>query len=538
MKVVIVNSKQASGFVEQVLRGKEDILQKDARQLIRVFHEKHIGIPPNFALDIVSGFAKGMPVDSSNPVRLSIYNRLLDAVNAHDAARQNPTRFDVLPRHIIIEVCIHPLTTLIIEELQELYLFSRDSNLNDINEHDYEKYVEKFNEIFALICKPVSDQDRKDEQHPSKTDLFWERVVHQLWAEVLKRRRKSNRHKSALLSQSALDSLSLRMICGLEPEPDIDLGSDNRKLELADEQNPEFKYPKQGGVHGIHTTSRLEDLEDMLVSELTVPRPLLVDKLLNGAYLAKHRPPPFDERRQIALLGIAADTFDCQEAVALAKSSWLDAIFRISIVLFKNNLLKSEARFGQFIPEAGISSSKIQICSYPHLGKLDPDTANRAQMRRFFSDAGWLPNFLSVLPNYTSQPMIGDLPKVSADWIELLQFMSANVFPEARDLHEHSNTQFGKALLVSFRKVADPVESSLLSSISPDRGIPIIPCVIDCPTQLTHGSSFVYTDLDGKPSEIRVNNDETGSVSKDELERISAQITTVIFNFYWDNANG
>nr|WP_319514450.1 hypothetical protein [uncultured Cohaesibacter sp.] len=541
MQVHLVGAVQSEHFLHAGTGQADPALLAQTRAVIRLFHDRHIGVPPHFAGEVAQGFSAQYP-EVSNPVRLAVYRRLLDAMDATRSMKQDPRQFDHVSRALFYDVCLLPLGAMIMEEMEETYLFSLDSELEPVSEVDYQAFCARFSELFQTVCDPdmpQADGASGEDEAADKADkwhLFWERAAHQLWGELQRVRHGSGGLSGAAFSSVVYDDVLLRLIYGLDPRPKLKFDPGRDSFDLTDEQNAHLAHPKQGGVVGIHTSSRVEDIEDMLLSEMVLPPPLLADKLLNSSFFARHRPPPLDQKKQVVLIGASVD--DAQDPViALAKACWLDAVFRMGIVFYQSDLLQSEIRFGQWHGQMGLVSSRMRVGDYSHLQGLNPLTANRMQLHRFFCDAGWLPGFLSMMPGVEGHQTGDDARRqaLGSKDLQLYDILDA-LLPEASDLDSDTLPDFSAALMVVIRR-AHVANAPLLQGRR-QAALETFNLTIGCPAQLRGGAIFQLEDGQKAPLSLSIPGDEGQPVGMDALNKLAADLVVAIFQFYWEQVHG
>ena len=547
MQVHLVGAAQSEHFLHASTGQGDPALQAQIRAVIRLFHDRHIGVPPHFAGDVAQGFSAHYP-DVSNPVRLAVYRRLLDAMDATRSMKQDPRQFDHVSRALFYDVCLLPLCAMIMEEMDETYLFSLVSELEAVSEADYQAFCDQFSALFQAVCDP---RTREHEAAGSrdvvdKWSLFWERAAHQLWGELQRVRHGGGGLSGAAFSSVVYDDVLLRLIYGLDPKPKLKFDPGRDSFDLTDEQNVHLAHPKQGGVVGIHTSSRVEDIEDMLLSEMVLPPPLLADKLLNSSFFARHRPPPLDQKKQVVLIGASVDD-GSDPVIALVKACWLQAVFRMGIVFCKSDLLQSEIRFGQWHGQMGLVSSRMRVGDYKHLQGLDPLSVNRMQLHRFFCDAGWLPGFLSMMPGVEGHESgagraAGAIAGVGAQRttlgpkdLQLCDILDA-LLPEASDLDSDMVPDFSAALMVVIRR-AHVANAPLLQGRR-QAVLESFNLAIGCPAQLRGGEIFSLEDGQKAALSISVPGDEGQPIDIDALNKLAADLVVAIFQFYWEQVHG
>jgi hypothetical protein len=530
VKVELIGVRQADRLIASALPASDRQRDTDIRALIDVFHVRHAGLPPDVAADISRGIAERGRADVSNPLRLLVYRRLLTALGLPEEMLRDPRQFDQLPRHLLIEKCLIPLAALTAEEVGTTIIFTRDPYLAEYPEADYARYAAVFRKTIEALCAPAEDGAA-----PRPIDLFWERSAHVLWSELQDRRfgRVAAGHG---LAATEVDGRVLRFVHGLSPDVLVAPDATRLHTEFAEEQNPLLSHPRQGGVVGIHVTSRLDDIEDFLVSEFMLPPAIVADKLLNGMSMAKHRPPPFDERRQVLVLGGVIDD-ETPPSLALAKTAWLDAVFRFAILLFKNDLIRSELRFGHWIEGAGVARAATTVGDYPHLGSLDPVIATRWQMRRFFCDTGWLPGLIAGLPNVpVENKAAGGL---ATDFrAERLMRLLDRIAPElAVRVAEDDAVDFSVALATIFT-----VENASKAPVRQQRHgngeLPLAMLTIDCPATLEPEAVFIIEASEGGRADVSMPPARGDHPDIAMLNQTSSLLTQQIFDFYWAGLNG
>lgn len=533
--VQFVGPRQARRLNDAALHDKDAARVRDALNLLRVFHDRHIGLPPQLANEFSAAFPPHGSPDAEAALRGAIYTRLLQAIGIDPKLVRDPRHFDILPRQIFVHDCLLPLTALAVEAIGRTVLFCEDDDLPEIEAHAYEAYLHAFREAIERLCK--SAEANAD---ATSVDIFWERASAKLWAAVRKQRRSSQRLTGSQQIAEP-DGMVLRFIHGLKPEPRIT--ADPRRIRpiMADEQNPQFTYPRQGGVVDIHSTRRPEDIDDFLISEFMWPPAILADRLLNGSNLAKHRPPPFDERRQILVVGVGVDE-PVMPSLAIARVAWLDALFRFSIMLHKSNLRRSQLRFGQWLPGAGVAQSSLSVADYPQLGKFDFKTVTRLQMRGFFRDAGWLPGFIATRPQHS---LNSDSPSVASgddERTRRFNLMMEKVAPElsafGAGTAEDDGIDLNLALVTVFTTADDRQGEFAWHSRLGNPALPVHSLRIQCPQTLQPGSCFT---LEAHPANSRVSSTislSTTAVDKAALEQLSASLCERMFEFLWEDMIG
>ena len=539
MRVDLLGAVQWEDLIAETLSSAQRVEERDLRALLHVFHARHIGITPSIAAEMRGAFAARRLGGNKDQLRTQIYTRLLDALGIAPTARRDPRQFDFLDWHVIVDLLLLPLGGLAVERIGITVLFSPDPALRNERADNYAGYEADLRVALKAICTPSRQPGGSG--RADALDLFWERTAHQLWAEVRRRQGGAGPGKAGWIAASRLDSVGLRLLCGLSPEVEIDEDTSRLRLEPSDEQNPLLTRPKQGGVIGIHHTSRVDDVDEMLLTEMMLPPALLADKLLNSSYMARHRPPPFDERRQLLVLGCALDAPN-STPVAFAKMAWLDALFRFAILLYQHGLHRSELRFAQFVAEAGASMVRAAVGDYRQFDGQRAAAATRQHTRRFFCDAGWLPGFVAGLPALGLGAAIDTGPDTrERRLVGLLSLLAPERGGGARS--EAVDFRLAMAVVITAQQqLAQPLLLPRRSGFDP---LPLHSIRLDCPDELRPGQEFLIVrdiDDDGSasraPRKVVVGGDADGAATRADLELASAQLSRQIFDFYWSGIDG
>jgi len=531
LNVHLVGAGQAGRLTREATNAGNAEIAAEVDALLRVFHARHVGLPPAVARTFSEAFVSRGPADFSNTLRLAIYRRLLDALGASEMLQRDPRQFDIVPRHLLIDLCLLPLSAIVVRDLGRTYLFSTDPAIGDVGSEDYHVYQQAFADKLLDLCTPPRKSHGGAIVLPTQIDLFWERSAHRLWSVVQQRRRTLSGDASS--ASGEIDGLVLRFICGLEPELRFDSEAARLRTEIAEEQNPLFSHPRQGGVVDIHATPRIDDIEDFLLTEFIVPKVLLADKLLNGMSMAKHRPPPFDERRSVLVLG-ATVSVEPLAPLALARAAWLEAVFRFAIVLFKHELLRSELRFGRWTEDGGYVDARVKVGDTPTLSAFDVFAATRLQMRQFFCEAGWLPGLVANQPRV---PASFDAPDMAGDTdVRRLEHVLRRLAPEVGGASgDAETTDFRLALLVALSVFNEgPTIGAATRGSHRRDAMPLHVLDINCPRELLGGEVFLLDDGVAARRAVAIAGEPGRPADRMALSQVSASLSEQIFKFYWE----
>ena len=68
MNVILVGAAQSEQFIRAAAGGDDEGLVAKMSKVLRLFHDRHVGVPAAFARNVVQGFAASYP-ELSNPLR-------------------------------------------------------------------------------------------------------------------------------------------------------------------------------------------------------------------------------------------------------------------------------------------------------------------------------------------------------------------------------------------------------------------------------------------------------------------------------------
>lgn len=99
--------------------------------------------------------------------------------------------------------------------------------------------------------------------------------------------------------------------------------------------------PREGGVTGVIHSRRLEDVDSALSSTFAYPRELMVSRLLEEGFLITHRPPKRKPNRDMLFI-VLNDASTDDGPASVAKAAWIDATLRLSLLLKKAQMPRTE----------------------------------------------------------------------------------------------------------------------------------------------------------------------------------------------------
>ncbi|MEO9960166.1 MAG: hypothetical protein ABJF07_07715 [Nisaea sp.] len=211
----------------------------------------------------------------------------------------------------------------------------------------------------------------------------------------------------------AIDPLLVSLVFALEPDLG-DTSSLKKKAAKLTARSKKLRVRhklKEDGVTGVTVSRRVEDLQDALVSELTLPSRMLLQKIIEDGFLVRERPPRRKPKRNLLCLAFpdpdpVLDWSSDVAAVRVAKAAWQDAAIRASIVLAQSgkadsNFVWCEAR------NAGVAASHspveaLSVSKYHAAFDLALD-----QRRDMIMRSPFIPSLFDMIPPVSIDPPDG-----------------------------------------------------------------------------------------------------------------------------------
>lgn len=192
------------------------------------------------------------------------------------------------------------------------------------------------------------------------------------WQEAQRRAGHLTRRIGLHVVAPEADALLCRLLYEAEPEFPEAFRLDSRciRARQKSQRKRSGHRPREGGVSGIRTSTVLDDLPDALVSELVLPKRLVVDRLLHEGLIVRHRPPFRQPKRDLLVLGLADRRADGLGG-AIAKAAWADAALRLQILLGQMGLPLSDLVWAE-ARATGFAADLLRVEDAESCVGLDP----------------------------------------------------------------------------------------------------------------------------------------------------------------------
>ena len=388
MKVAVLSREQW----QSLLPAADSDLGRLAALLAAV-HGQHAGLTVTSAKNWLSGGAAGLQPRIRSRLSQSLMSVRADGTAPRTSAPElRATFLEVVPPSLLVLHVLVPLAREACAAIGRTVLFGEISSPEAAQaERDYHAYSEAFDK--ALEHTIDSPCEAADDKSADRRRMFWDRAAFLLLSSA-----EAAADSLAHAPIPSVDGGVLHFIKTLEPKFSGRMRSAAQRLRNT--QTTFRRVPlKQGGIKGIRQTRSLQDLSDRLVSELVQPSVLQLDRVLNSGFLAHHRPPPMDNRRNLLLVGLTLTPSDASGS-AFAKAVWLDAAERLAILLVRAGLERSDlvhiARFDDH------AVTRVAVAVETHREErreLDAFGFGARERLAMMRTHGWLPGLLDVLPN-------------------------------------------------------------------------------------------------------------------------------------------
>ncbi|MCB0107661.1 MAG: hypothetical protein KDE53_17190, partial [Caldilineaceae bacterium] len=277
----------------------------------------------------------------------------------------------VLP--IVLEAC---------RQIGQCYLFCADEMIDSIALDAYTHYTQALSAQIRQLA--ISDDPA--------LQLFWqERAI------VLSSLSREAAHiDSAHDSLPEMDPTALRLLQQLNPA----LTSEQQAKKLPRLVTPlkrqRSQTRKEGGVDGIRVTRRMDDINNILLSEFMHPRLLLLDRILNTGYLAIERPPERVKLRDVLIAALMPGDLQPTLHVDFLKACWFDCMMQVSVLLRHHKLHQSEFRWIEGDPFDQVRSTVFLLNQMPIFESEIEEAATAGYRDEFLRALRWLPTFLDA----------------------------------------------------------------------------------------------------------------------------------------------
>ncbi len=217
--------------------------------------------------------------------------------------------------------------------------------------------------------------------------------------------------------------------------------------------------PSQDGVTGIRVTRRLEDLDQMLLTEYLYPKSVFFERLTGSGFNALRRPPPREQPRDVLVLGLFIGT-DSDPDWHLAQAAWLLNLLGLSAKLVESGMRASDLVWIRVDARGGLhtrAASLSELHWTPPAGGL----YERDSRLQFLQQLGWMPELTDRrsgdrggerFANAVVQPPKGSLtPEVVGKQVR--ELLRSTLPTLVADWQQDKDAQQGEGVLEQYTQV-------------------------------------------------------------------------------------
>jgi hypothetical protein len=362
-----------------------------AQALLATFHNRHVGITP----ELVATLAPVL-LDPALQTRAprpwdAVIGRLLDELLATEGASSSAAtlrprqRFGLLlsanPSYSALRIIL-PVVLAACRQLEQCCLFCADEVPATVTAAAYTEYADQLSHDIGQLAL----------QRDDPFQLFWrERSI-----TLSSLSRQTGRAGAAAATLPEMDPAALRLLLQLAPA--ISTTQQAKKLPrlVTPLKRQRSQTRKEGGVDGIRVTRRMDDLNNILMSEFINPPLLLADRILNTGYLAIERPPERVKLRDVLIAALMPA--DVQQGLTgdFVKACWFDCLMQLSVLLRHHKLHQSEFRWIEGDRFDRARSEVYLLDQMPTFDVEMEEEANAGYRDEFLKALRWLPSYLDT----------------------------------------------------------------------------------------------------------------------------------------------
>lgn len=367
-------------------------LRQTAISIMLTSHNRHIGMPPEIAYDLAALLLPPHAQDRLGRPWQAILARLRRELwrplhqsqgSAAPASISGGLRLQDAPTYTVLRLAI-PLVALACGRVGRSVLACGDEPEQQLSAADFAAYQ-------SQIAAAIEAITMSDETAPTDDPYA------SFWAELALTYTGRTSRPTAERASPALpevDPVSLAWFLRLVPDPKPRLKDvDRPRIVTTPLKRQRSRLLNQDGVRGYKLTQRLEDLGSIVHTELLNPDLLLLDRILNTGYLTVERPPRYQKRRDVLVIGMLPPSMAAHPLADMLKAAWFDCMWRFSSFLRGQQLLRSEIRWIESERADRAHSSSFLLEDLPGLEQEHVLTPGDHWM--FLKTLRWVPAFLN-----------------------------------------------------------------------------------------------------------------------------------------------
>lgn len=383
-----------SAVSEAPRQWSSDGLSQLTQELLLAFHDRHIGLTPQLAVGLAALISVrnaqqqiGMPWRAPiMRLRRTLHHSVgAPAVGALERQGGFPLR--EAPTYTLLRFAM-PLVERACRQVGQALLFCDDDLSDGVDASAYEHYQQQVHEAFITLAE--SDLSALADGEPPDDDApFWAEVVLTLASRAL-----GPEAGSGAPPLAAVDPSDMAWLLRLRPEPAPPLQSTAPpRVMLTPLKRQKSRRLQEGGISGYRLSQRVEDIDEIVHSELLYPDVVFYDRILNSGYLVVERPPRHQKRRDCLTVGMLPPTLYDHQSAGFLKACWFDCVWRFGTFLRSQHMMRSEIRWIEGDGMERARHASYLLADLPGAGG-DPNPSE-AERWMFLRSLRWLPAFLN-----------------------------------------------------------------------------------------------------------------------------------------------
>jgi hypothetical protein len=402
-------------------------LRQLTEALIAAFHDRHAGITPALAAGLAYLLLEPTAQQQVRRPWQAVIARLRrelrraapeQPLDGRGAERQRGFLLRDAPSYTVLRLAL-PLVARACREVGRALLFCADQLPDGVGKGSYEAYATDLHQ--ALFDLAACDEQARAAGTPDDDDApFWAEV-----ALTLAGRSLLGTPEDPAPPLPEVEPLALAWLLRLRPDPEPPLESAAQpRVMLTPLKRQKSRRLQEGGISGYRLTRRLEDLDEIVLSELLYPDTIFYDRILNSGYLVVERPPRHQKRRDVLTVGMLPPGVERLPAAGMLKACWFDCVWRFAVFLRGQQLTRSEIRW---IEGGGAELARSASYLLGELPAVAADTGpGEGERWMFLRSLRWVPSFLNqrgrptllrLAPEGSPAGGPGDLPLPELPWL-------------------------------------------------------------------------------------------------------------------------
>jgi hypothetical protein len=369
-------------------------IKSTAHSVLRTMHNRHIGITPQLATELAPLIIDAYASRQGRSAWHDVLKRLQQETS--DPLFSFGVMLSTIPAYSVIRLAM-PILEEACQRINLCFLFCQDNIENDVTQEHYNRYSRELENEIKRMAKNKEDSFQ----------LFW--ADRALTMAALSRRGNFPGPSASGLPET--DPLALGLLLRLNPELSKTPPLSSHSRRLTDPlKHREASRLKEGGLSGIQVTRRLEDMEDILLSEFVNPPAVLADRLVNNGFLALRRQTRREQLRDVLIAGLMPMELKPKLSADFVKACWFDFIRRFGFMLAQSGRKRSEFRWLEGNQTGQVRSCYFLLQDLPDLAAPLKGNYDSSFRREFLMALGWLPQYLDTryrfqpVPQYTAKP--------------------------------------------------------------------------------------------------------------------------------------